>query len=404
MQKNPNVQHSMLNDELLFLIACCQTDPSDDDINFILTYLSQLNSYQSLISAATQHGIVPLVYKTIKELSQNTSDSSYHTEYLTLDTFLSELKPFYLSIAQNNMLMSGELIKIMHLLKEHDIESLAFKGPTLAQMAYGDITLREYADLDILVKKEDIYKVDTLFKEHNYERSIKLTTRQEKLWIKLKHDLGLYNPKNNILFEIHWSLMDEDYPIQMDTSAFWLNPKAIYINQQEIKTFSTEDLLLYLCIHGSTHLWERIEWIKDIDMIIQTQPLDWDHILRKAKNLYIETIFDLGIYQANELFGTDIPTSIMERISHEKKLPSLSNYIQKRWQKDRREDIFGTLQRTLAYLKLFPNFKAQISYLHKILLKPTLNEYDYIELPTGMYWAYYLVRPYLLAKKHISKN
>jgi hypothetical protein len=50
------------------------------------------------------------------------------------------LKIAYTQIAQRNMMMSAELLKIMQLLEKNQIESLAFKGPSLAQMAYGDIT------------------------------------------------------------------------------------------------------------------------------------------------------------------------------------------------------------------------------------------------------------------------
>ena len=50
------------------------------------------------------------------------------------------------------MLLTSELIKIMKLLEENDIKAIAFKGPTLAQLAYGDVTLRQYVDLDLLVE------------------------------------------------------------------------------------------------------------------------------------------------------------------------------------------------------------------------------------------------------------
>ncbi len=412
MQNNPNsssrnTQHVICNTkelspELLFLIACCQTDPNKDDINFIHSYLALVTNYQSLITAATQHGILPIVYKTIKSLSQ--SNNSNHKSLITNHEILSAFKQQYLSIVQRNMLMSAELIKITNLLKENNIEALAFKGPALSQMAYGDITLRQYVDLDVLVRKEDIYKIDDLLKDHGYKRVIKLTSQQEKLWIKFKHDLGLYHPKSGVHFEMHWSLLDEDYPIQMKQDALWENPQIVKINQQEIKTFPNEELLLYLCIHGSTHLWERIEWIKDIDLLIQTQEIDWNKITEKAKSSNVETIFYLGIYLANTFFSTKLPSAISERISHEKKLVILTDYISKSWNKENLSGVNGTLQRTLAMLRLFPDTKARLSYLHKITLKPTLNEYDYIDLPKRMYWAYYFIRPYLLIKKYVSNS
>ena len=127
-----------LNDNLKFLIACSQTEPTENNIKFIEQFLSSID-IQKLIPLAIGHGILPLVYKTLKYLG---------TKHLMVNTeILSELKAHYMDISQRNMLKSAELIRIMKLLAENDIEVLAFKGPALAQMAYGNITLRQYADL-----------------------------------------------------------------------------------------------------------------------------------------------------------------------------------------------------------------------------------------------------------------
>jgi len=168
MQNNQSITiHQSLSPELKFLIDCCQTEPSENDITFILSYPSTINQ-QLLTNMALRHGILPLVYKIIKNLDSNHTESqsdslrsSLNAEHLTLNAFLSKLKTQYMIIAQRNMLMSAELIRIMQLLEKNSIEALAFKGPALSQMAYGDITLRQYTDLDILVKKEDIYKIDS---------------------------------------------------------------------------------------------------------------------------------------------------------------------------------------------------------------------------------------------------
>ncbi len=65
-----------LSPELLFLIACCKTEPSNDDINFILSYPSTINQ-QLLTDMALRHGVLPLVYKTLKNLRQPEVDSGF---------------------------------------------------------------------------------------------------------------------------------------------------------------------------------------------------------------------------------------------------------------------------------------------------------------------------------------
>ena len=105
------------------------------------------------------HGVFPLVYNTLKIYD----DLIPHEQ-------ISYMKQTYMDIVKQNMLMTSELIKVMKLFKENDIESIAFKGPTLSQNAYGNISLRQYCDLDILLKKDDVYKVYDLLKDE-YERS-----------------------------------------------------------------------------------------------------------------------------------------------------------------------------------------------------------------------------------------
>ena len=352
----------------------------------------------TLIGLANQHGILPLVYKTIKNLQSHSS--SLNTQHVTLSAeILTELKAHYMSISQRNMLMSAELIKIMNLLKENSIEALAFKGPALSQIAYGDITLRQFGDLDILVKKEDIYKIDTLLKARGYQRVLKLSPVQEKVYIQNAQDLGFCHPKSGLHFEMHWSLLNEDYPMQIDLGTIWENPQTVKINQQEIKTFPTQELLPYLCIHGSKHLWERIEWIKDIDLLIRKEDIDWEKIVKKVEGSGFEVMIYLGLSLAMRLFETPLPKQITDHISDMKILNTLSDFVLQSWQSPK-----NTFQKTHAKLKLFPGIKEQAIYLHKILIKPSLNDYWFIDLPKPLYWVYYLIHPYLLIKKYLTKQ
>jgi len=387
-----------LSDELKFLIACCQTEPSNDDINFINSYLPTITNYQSLIAAATRHGILPLVHKTIKSLSQSNYSRS------SSSTLFSKLKPLYMTIVQRNMLMTSELLNILKLLRENKIEALTFKGPALSQIAYGDITLRQYSDLDILIRKEDIYKIDTLLKDQSYQHINKLTPYQEKIWIKHAKDIGLYHPKSGVYTEMHWRLMESHYPMQLDLDTIWDNQKTIIINGKEIKTFATEDLLLFLCIHGSKHLYERIEWIKDIDLLIRSHDIDWEEIDKKVSGSGFETMYYLGLHLSYQLFKTELPISVLEHISIARKLTNVTEYILDSWQNENTNNIKDTIQRLRIKLKLLPGFKEKIKHLHIIILKPSYNELWFVELPKSLYWLYYFIRPYLLLKKYFTKQ
>jgi len=103
----------------------------------------------------------------------------------------------------------------------------------------------------------------------------------------------------------------------------------------------------------------------------------------------------LGLSLSHSLLGTPLPGSVIGWIERYPELAGLESFVLESWQEEK-----STFAKTAAMLKLFPGIRERILYLHKIVLKPSFNEYWYIDLPKGMYWAYYLIRPYLLIKKY----
>ena len=381
--------------ELQFLINCCQTSPSPEVVTVIRSQLTSSNSTWLTTTGqlAFTHGVFPLFYQCLKD----------HAADLIPKKIIQELQQQYLDIVRYNMLLSSELIHIMKLLHDNDIAALAFKGPTLAQMAYGDITLRQYGDLDVLVQKKDIYRVDSLLKTQGYQRALKLTPSQEKIWFARAHDLGLYHPDKGVHFEMHWSLMNEDHPIQLELGKIWDNPNPVIINQQRINTFANEELLLYLLVHGSKHLWERIEWVKDIDLLLQSRELDWQKTLEEVQGSDFEKMFFLGLYLASQLFATEFPSMVTKRMAAYKELPNLSDaIIAKKWSDQNPDGLTSNLSRTYTMLQLFPDLKKRLLYLHNIFLRPSFNEYWLIDLPRSLHWLYYFIRPFMLLKKYLK--
>ena len=50
---------------------------------------------------------------------------------------------------------ASELLRITHHLAKKEIRAIPYKGPVLAQSAYGDLALRHFSDLDLLISPRD---------------------------------------------------------------------------------------------------------------------------------------------------------------------------------------------------------------------------------------------------------
>jgi len=368
--------------DIQLIIECSQHIPNKKKIKDLI---SNIEDWYAFIDLAYAHGVFPLVYKELK---------SYETE-IPQDV-LQTMKTDNMSIVKQNMLMSAELIKVMKILEENNIEALAFKGPTLAQMAYGDITLRQYMDLDILVNKKDIYKTYKLL-QNTYTRDIERSESQEKIWFKYAHDLGL-TAKNNVHVEFHWQMLDSDHPINLENINFFQNTHQIKINNYPISVISNEEFLIYLCVHGSKHLYERLEWIVDIDRFINFQKIDWKKFDNLIEGKNYQKFVYLGLYMANFLFGTKIGIS---EYKNNNDIQKVTSHIFNLWQKN---SDFTNKDNIRHMLKLFSSTLDKIYYIHKVYLKPTFTEYWYIDLPKPLYFLYYPLRQYLLMKKYFSNK
>ena len=389
-----NVQ---LNDTVVFLIACCQTELSEEDITYIDAYLSRITDYQSLITAASQHGILPLVYKTLQNLQTRLKETQ------KCDALLHELKPHYMTIAQRNMLMTSELLSIMRLLQDHQIDAMAFKGPTLSQMAYGDITLRQFGDLDILIRKKDRLRMMDLLLKENYIPEIDLQEKTKETFFDAVNVIAFFKPSTGVRIEVHWELLSRNYAIEWEESKLWGKQESSSINHREIPVLRLEQLLLYLCAHGAKHLFERLEWICDIDRSIRENPdIDWTYLLDEADNMGLKRMLFLGLALCEELFALKLPDTIKEKIEKDKVLPNLiSKIIEINFSKSQKDErsysTFGLL------LSMRENLSDKLRFTLRGLFAPKFDDFLFIQLPSHLAFLYPLVRPYRLLTKYFKK-
>ncbi len=389
----PNNQTEALH----FVIACCQSELSDEDIVLVCNVLHiQHIPYETLLILAHQHGVLPLVYKTLKKL--------YEEEYLPYvpytDTLITEAKDLYRAIAQKNMLMSAELIRMMKLFQANNIEALAFKGPALAQVAYGDITLRQYGDLDILIHRKDFRHIAALMQENGYSPHYPIETfAGDKVMFEMNNDCPFYDRNRGLAVEIHWDFFRK---LALPTERFspWENTVTVMINGKDIRTLSSETHLLYHALHGAKHVWERLVWIVDIDRFIRSTPgLDWGKTIGMAKNMGAEKMFFSGLALAHNYFHTPLPDTILHRCQTLKLEPFIA-YVGSELSSENpaSEDSLAKLSKVIG---LRDTLYSKTMTLLEFMFRPGINERRTVILPDSLFWLYWIIRPAGMAYRFI---
>ena len=71
----------------------------------------------------------------------------------------------YLENAARNLRLYDNLCKVLKILRRDGIPVIVLKGAHLAELVYGNRALRFMGDLDLLVQKDDVMRVDALLIE-----------------------------------------------------------------------------------------------------------------------------------------------------------------------------------------------------------------------------------------------
>ncbi|HFD14229.1 MAG TPA: hypothetical protein ENJ34_02895 [Epsilonproteobacteria bacterium] len=381
--KNKKDTFPSLTNELKFLIVCCQTNPFEEEIAFIQSFMQ---NNQSLITVASQHGILPVVYKSIKKQCPTQNIQHWQSAYQ--------------QIAHRNMLMTSELIKIIHLLQKNNIQALSFKGPTLSQSTYGDITLRQYGDIDILIQEKDRSRMVLLMKKHGYIPEIALKKETEETFFHCVNVLGFHHPRAMVHVEIHWALLSTNYAITWDEATLWTQTSQCTIGQYALPTLTPEALLLYLCTHSAKHLFERLEWICDIERSIRAhKTLNWEYLLLEAEKMGIRRILFLSLSLTQELFALKLPHDVEKLYTQDAIVTKLTQKIIRMHfcdisSKEKSPHSFFLL------LAMRENVSDKLRFTYRALFSPKYDDFVFIQLPKKLSFLYLFIRPYRLIKKY----
>lgn len=371
------------------LIASCQNEIDFSTLSEQFLNLSH-HDLQNLHTLAHQHGVYPLLYQTLKSIDLEPS----------LQPLKSTFKSSNLRITQYNMLMSAELLQVMQLFEQNGINAMAFKGPALSMSAYGNVTMRQYGDLDILIQRRDIEKCLELLSKRGYTPEITLKHSNLETFYHCVNVIGLQ--KGSIRVEIHWELLSKNYAIDWNETDLWSHNETITINNHSVNMLSFQNHLLYLCAHGSKHLFERLEWVCDIDRIVRSQKqVDWETLILEAQTLGIERMLLLGLTLAQRFFSLTLPPDLSQKIEADQQIERLiSEIISIHYSEKKQEKSYSTFW---LLWQMREKLRDRLRFAYRGLFAPKFDDFKFIQLPTQLSFLYPLIRPYRLITKYFRK-
>jgi hypothetical protein len=389
----PHSQGTTHHDERELLLLCARTSADSQTEARITELLQQAVDWDFLIPTAHQHRVLPLLHR---RLTRGAFDS-------LPESAVNRLRNAFQANARRNLFLTAELFRVMDTLSANGIQSIPYKGPVLASAVYGDLSLRQFADLDLIVPSDAVVRTRALLVERGYRPERPMTDEQLHAYTEIEKDITLLHDSQGINLEIHWGITSELDPIRIRPEWLWKNLETCTISGRSIQTLRREDLLLVLCVHGAKHRWERLAWLCDIAEIVRSRTtLDWDRAVETAALMGGERILFLGLSLAKELLGAEPPAHLLNAIGGDPVVKALAAQV-KDWLFSEEPVALDLGEREQFFMRLREHradrFRVAFTQA-KFYLAPTLRDQEALPLPESLRWSLYLLRPVRLVRQY----
>jgi hypothetical protein len=296
--------------------------------------------------------------------------------------------------AKRNLAATAELVAVLHDLEAAGIPAISYKGPVLAQQLYGDVAARRFGDLDIMVRPSQVRAVRDVLRARGYVTEMELPGWQFDQFVKIQKEIAFIHRDTLQEVDLQWTVTERTFALRWDLRGMWARTVFVDIAGTPVRTFSPDDLALVLCVHGTTHLWERLGWLADLGALVSGLEVDWPIVLERARQLGAERMVLASLGVADLVTGCGTPSSVAvpDRVGR------LAEQIV--------DQVVAGLGLDVSHpdppfhpllARLRDSRVAEARYVLRLLLTPTLGDWEAIALPSVFRPGYRVIRPLRLA-------
>ncbi len=383
------LDRSHLPTEAALVLYCATTAATPARTALASETAARVQSWDRVIDIAKRHAVLPLVHRYLKgECPDAVPEEA-----------MARLRTEWQLIILYNRHLTAELVRLMGLLEAAGIPAVTFKGPVLAAMAYGSIELRQFSDLDLLVRQTDLPRIAEILSAQGY---LSPHSRREGL------ATGYFQEYEDAFFaaggmgavDVHWNITPRAFRFAPDEQALWRRARAVDLKFGTVTAIAPEDLLLYLCVHAAKHGWVTLGVICDVAETIRARPgIALMDTLDEATALGSRRMFLTGICLAHDLLDAPIPANVVEIARRERAAQALASRIASRL-------FSGAAQGRTDFdpwevpLRSIEGGRARLRYIVRRMLAPTMGDYELIPLPAALFPLYWVIRPFRMAAQY----
>ena len=373
-------------DEIALLFACTRaTAPDGPEIR---EYVGPDLDWTFVLEQAARHGVDPMLHRSLSGLDDGAVPTAVR----------DALRARGEGVLAYNLHRLRVLLEVVEVLESEAIPALSVKGPVLADRYYENVGLRRFADLDLLVPRPALRRADALLRDRGFEPADERADGELTQRIEDQVGVDLVRPEDGVRVELHWAFLNESFAFPLDPEAARARAEQHHVGGQSVRVLSDEDLLLYLCAHGTKHHWARLKWVCDVAEVCRgASGVDWERLGDRAGRLDVDRVLLLGLRLARRWLGAPVPEGLRDRLHGEPALSALVRQVEAAWLFTKegldRTPRWDQLAFFLRTRRRWRNRWPLLREYGGLALTPTGKDRAVLDLPPSASFLYYVIRP-----------
>jgi len=370
------------------LCACATVPLPPDRLERIAVTIEGGIEWGEFLRMAEHHGLTPMVTANLTNVPN----------------IPPEIADFLHSSFETNvrrtLWFESEMLRIASHLEDSGIQVVPYKGPLLAEHAYGDVALRNFGDLDFLIAPSRYVDAKHALAELGYQPAEELSQAVEAFWRRYGYERSFGSHAGKYLVELQWGLFPHFFAIDLRVEKLLERSRFSSVGGKPVRDLSAEDTLMVLCLHAAKHLWLRLIWLCDISQTVRTKPIDYPLLLSRAAELGITRFVTVSFWLANRLLNSEVPQEVSSCIDCDRQVPVLGEGLVARLSRSATYD-FESTEYFRWIFRLRERGSDKSLYLWRLLSTPGVGDIKMVRLPGPLFPLYRFVRIARLLRRFV---
>ena len=255
-----------------------------------------------IVKASVCHGVAGCVHLSTSGLAG------------TDDQFRTALARAYQAAVASHLRTVAELGAIAPVLDAAGVPWAVVKGPVLSEAVYARPDLRDYVDLDLVVRPSGLGAALDALEDAG-------CVLLERNWRHLRSarpgEVALALP-NGTRVDLHWHLLyhpslRRQFSVPMDVILD--RCRSVDIRGLAVRTLDPVDTVLALALHASLSGGHRLIWCKDIEQALRHELASWDDIVERSHAWRAARAVATMLLRARSALAVPVPDDVLAALA-----------------------------------------------------------------------------------------